>query len=92
MELLKQPLTSPLSVPCQIALLVASGKHLFAELPPSEVREAKTAYLEYMEQYHGDLLNLLETSGKMSDDLRESLEKAAEEFFKWRRQEKSKTV
>ncbi|MBO4485088.1 MAG: F0F1 ATP synthase subunit alpha [Lachnospiraceae bacterium] len=92
MELLKQPLTSPLSVPCQIALLVASGRHLFAELPPSEVRPAKTAYLEYMEQYHGDLLNLLETSGKMSDDLRESLEKAAEEFFKWRRQEKSKTV
>lgn len=92
MELLKQPLTSPLSVPCQIALLVASGKHLFAELPFNEVRTAKTAYLEYMEQYHGDLLNLLETSGKMPDDLRESLEKAAEEFFKWRRQEKSKTV
>ncbi len=91
MELLKQPLTHPYSIPQQIVLLVASGEHLFTQVPVSEVRTCREALLGYMDQYHADLLNLLETGGKMPADLRESIVKACGEFFEWHRQEKSKT-
>lgn len=91
MELLKQPLLQSLTIPQQIVLLIAAGKHLFAEVPAKEVKECKAGLLEYMDQKHSDLLNLLENRGKMTADLQESLEKAAEEYFVWHRQEKSKT-
>ena len=91
MELLKQPLTHPYSIPQQIVLLVASGEHLFTQVPVSEVRTCREALLGYMDQYHADILNLLETGGKMPADLRESIVKACGEFFEWHRQEKSKT-
>ena len=37
MELLRQPLTHPFTIPQQIVLLLAAGQHLFAELPGAEV-------------------------------------------------------
>ncbi len=91
MELLKQPLTHAFSVAQQIVLLVAAGKHAFAEIPAGEVRACREQFLEYMDQNYGDILNVLQASGKMTPDLQESLEKATEEFFAWRRQEKSTT-
>ena len=91
MELLKQPLQHPFTIPQQIVLLVAAGKHLFADIPVKEVRDYREGLLEYMDQKHGDMLNLLESGGKLPDDLRDSLEKAVGEYFEWRRQEKSKT-
>ncbi len=91
MELLKQPLQHSFTIPQQIVLLIAAGMHLFADVPLKEVRDCREGLLEHMEQKHGDMLNLLESSGKMPDDLRDSLQKAVEEYFEWRRQEKSKT-
>ncbi len=91
MELLKQPLTHAFSIPQQIVLLLAAGKHLFADIPAGEIRVCREGLLEFMEQKHADLLNLLEAGGKMNDDLKDGIEKAAEEYFAWHRQEKSKT-
>ena len=91
MELLKQPLTHAFSIPQQIVLLLAAGKHLFADIPAGEIRVCRDEFLEFMEQKHADLLNLLEAGGKMNDDLKDGIEKAAEEYFAWHRQEKFKT-
>ncbi|MBR1568207.1 MAG: F0F1 ATP synthase subunit alpha, partial [Lachnospiraceae bacterium] len=80
MELLKQPLGSPLSMPEQVITLVAANDHIFSDLEPSKVKEFQKDLLEDFRLNHSDLISELVSGKKLTDDLRESIETAARSY------------
>jgi len=80
MELLKQPLGSPLSMPEQVITLVAANDHIFSDLDPSKVKEFQKDLLEDFRLNHSDLISELVSGKKLTDDLRESIETAARSY------------
>ena len=80
MELLKQPLGSPLSMPEQVITLVAANDHIFSDLEPSKVKEFQKDLLEDFRLNHSDLISELVSGKKLTDDLRESIETVARSY------------
>ena len=80
MELLKQPLGSPLSMPEQVITLVAANDHIFSDLEPSKVKKFQKDLLEDFRLNHSDLISELVSGKKLTDDLRESIETAARSY------------
>jgi len=81
MELLKQPLCHPLSMAEQvITLCVAIRGKLMQDLDLEDVKLFQTELLEYFHSECKELVNELESSGKLEDDVAERIIKAAAEF------------
>jgi F-type H+-transporting ATPase subunit alpha len=80
MELLKQPLGHPLSMAEQVITLVAANAHIFSDLPVSQVKDFQGRLLECFKTEHKDIINALESTGKLADDTRQAIIDAAMDF------------
>ncbi|MCR5700834.1 MAG: F0F1 ATP synthase subunit alpha [Lachnospiraceae bacterium] len=84
MELLKQPLGNPFSMAEQVITLTAANAHIFSDVPITEIKKFRIDLLEYMASEHPDIYSELEFSKDLTDDTKESIVKACEEFKKAR--------
>ena len=80
MELLKQPLGSPMSMADQVITLVAANDHIFSDLEPAKVKPFQMGLLQEFEEKHQDIIAQIVSSKKLSDDLKLEIETVAEEY------------
>ena len=80
MELLKQPLGHPMSMAEQVITLVAANAHVFSDLEAAQVKPLQKEMLADFNMNHTDIINQLETTKSLSDDIKDSIVKAAESF------------
>ncbi|MFM7765965.1 MAG: F0F1 ATP synthase subunit alpha, partial [Sphingomonadales bacterium] len=80
-ELLKQHQFSPVSVEKQVAIIYLGTSNQLRIIPVNKVRAFETAYLEYLENKHADVLEQLR-GGKIDDSITAVLSEAGKEVAK----------
>ena len=80
MELLKQPLCSPLSLHQQVITLCVATHKLMVDVEKKEIRKYQKDLLEYFDNVYPEIGKEIETTKQLSDELVEKIVKAAEEF------------
>lgn len=80
-EILKQNLSSPLSVEEQIAILYCGTKGLISKVPVKKVRQFEAEFLAAMKDKHADSLNEL-AAGNLSDAVIKAIETTAADISK----------
>jgi len=80
MEILKQDQYAPMAVEEQVvALYVAVENHL-ADIEVGAIRRFEEGWLRYVHEAHEEILEALRTERKLTDELREQLDRAVAEF------------
>ncbi|WP_454969815.1 F0F1 ATP synthase subunit alpha [Eubacterium sp.] len=82
MELLKQPLTHPMSLAQQVITLVGAIGKKFVDVPKDKLKSYQGEMLEYFENHHGDLVAEIDTQKVLDDDLKASILDVIDEFGK----------
>jgi F-type H+-transporting ATPase subunit alpha len=77
-ELLKQPLNSPLKVEEQVVVIYAGTKGLLDDVARDDIRRFESELLEVMKARHADILTSIRETGALADD--GPLRAAIEEF------------
>ena len=80
MEVLKQPVASPMSMVHQVVTLIAAGAKLFGDVNLAEVKSFQQAMLENIDSEHIDIVNELITTGQLSDELKDKIIKTITDF------------
>ena len=80
MELLKQPIGQPLSMPQQVIILTAAGAGIFEKLPIENLRDFKAELIGYFEENHSDIIGQIQSQGVLTDDLKQQIIEAATEY------------
>ena len=80
MELLKQPLCSPLSLHQQVITLCVATHKLMVDVEKKEIKKYQKDLLEYFDNVYLEIGKEIETTKQLSDELVEKIIKAAEEF------------
>ena len=80
MELLKQPLCSPLSLHQQVITLCVATHKLMVDVEKKEIKKYQKDLLEYFDNVYPEICKEIETTKQLSDELVEKIVKAAEEF------------
>ena len=80
MEVLKQPLLRPLSMAEQVITLVVATAKGFIDIPLTEVKKYQMALLEDIREHHGEIITELEETKTLTDELRQAVLTAAEEY------------
>ena len=80
MELLKQPLCSPLSLHQQVITLCVATHKLMVDVENKEIKKYQKDLLEYFDNVYPEIGKEIETTKQLSDELVEKIIKAAEEF------------
>ena len=80
MELLKQPLCSPLSLHQQVITLCVATHKLMVDVEKKEIKKYQKDLLEYFDNVYPEIGKEIETTKQLSDQLVEKIVKAAEEF------------
>lgn len=80
MELLKQPLGRPFSMPEQVIILLTATNKMMADVPISDIPRFRTDMLDYFKMKYPEIINELETEKTLTDELKETILKAAGEF------------
>ena len=80
MELLKQPLCSPLSLHQQVITLCVAPHKLMVDVEKKEIKKYQKDLLEYFDNVYPEIGKEIETTKQLSDELVEKIVKAAEEF------------
>ncbi len=78
MELLKQPLSKPMSLAQQVITLVCATHKVFAEV--EDVKKYQGELLEYFEDKYGDIISRINNEKILDDDLKRRIEDVADEF------------
>ena len=82
MELLKQPLTHPMSLAQQVITLVGAIGKKFVDVPKDKIKSYQGEMLEYFENHHSDLVAEIDTQKVLDDDLKASILDVIDEFGK----------
>ena len=82
MEILKQPGASPLSMTEQVITLVAAGKKIFSGIDKAKVKDFQRGLIDHILFEHKAIVEELEKTKVLSDELAEKIVKAAEEYRK----------
>ena len=80
MEVLKQPLLRPLSMAEQVITLVVATAKGFIDIPLTEVKRYQMALLDYIREHHSEIITELEETKTLTDELRQAVLTAAEEY------------
>lgn len=80
MELLKQPLGRPLSMPEQVITLCVANAKLMTDIPINKVKSFQMGMLEFIKLSHGDIVERIEDTKDLSEELVQDILKAAEEY------------
>jgi F-type H+-transporting ATPase subunit alpha len=80
MELLKQPLGEPLSMPKQVITLCAATGKVMIDVPVAKVKEFQKEMLQWFETAHSEIIQELNNTGVLSDELKKQILEAAADF------------
>lgn len=80
MELLKQPLCSPLSMPEQVITLCAATHKKMIGIPLKGLKEYQKELLEYIGNLYPEIIRKLSEQKVLTEELEDRIVKAAEEF------------
>ena len=80
MELLKQPLGSPLSLHEQVITLCAARHKIFMDLDVKRVKPFQTELLRYFDSRYPEIGEEIEKTGVLSDELEERIVSAAKQY------------
>lgn len=75
-EVLKQPVNSPLPVETQVAMIYAGTENLMRNVPVKKVKEFQKEYIEFLKTKHPDTMAAIK-SGKIDDEITSVLKAAA---------------
>lgn len=78
-EILKQPLHSPMPVERQIAIIFCGTRGLLSGLPVEKIKEFETEYLDLLELKHKNIMNTLK-EGKLNEEVEKALTDIAKEI------------
>jgi F-type H+-transporting ATPase subunit alpha len=78
--LLTQPAHRPMSLARQVVVLYAAGTRRFDDVPPEEARAFEQRLLDFFDDRHPELLNVIEKDGKIRSGTEAALEKALDSF------------
>ncbi len=81
MELLKQPLSSPLSLKEQILTLVMATHGIFDHVPVAEIKKTQGELLEHFDSVHGKIGDQIEETKQLSDETIEEIVKIAKDYI-----------
>ncbi len=73
MELLKQPRMMPLSMAEQVIILVTANAHIFSDVTSGEIKNFQKELLTEFKVNHPEIINELDSSKDLSDDLRAAI-------------------
>lgn len=82
MELLKQPLTHPMSLAQQVVTLVGAIGKKFVDVPKNQIKSYQGKMLEYFDTHHSDLMSEINTQQVLDDELKTSILNVIDEFRK----------
>ena len=82
MELLKQPLSKPLSLHEQVILLVVANNHLLNDLPIKEMKDFRSGLMDYFRARYSNILEEIDAKKELSDELIQQIVDAAKEYEK----------
>lgn len=82
MELLKQPLTHPMSLAQQVVTLVGAIGKKFVDVPKTQIKSYQGKMLEYFDTHHSDLMSEINTQQVLDDELKTSILNVIDEFGK----------
>ena len=80
MELLKQPLSHPLSMHEQVLTLCLATDGVFDKIPTRQVKQYQKDILDFMDLKHPEIGKEIEQTKALSDELRQKIKDAAAEF------------
>ena len=80
-EILKQSQNDPYPVQDQIAIIYAGSKNLLRSVPVNKVKEFELEFIEFLKAKHSNVLLTLK-SGKLTNEVTETLAKVAEDLSK----------
>ena len=80
MELLKQPLSHPLSMHEQVLTLCMATDGVFDKIPTIQVKQYQKDILDFMDLKHPEIGKEIEQTKALSDELRQKIKDAAAEF------------
>lgn len=80
MELLKQPLSQPLSLHDEVILLCAANNRMFLDVPVKEMKEFKQELLEYFERTQKELIQKIESGKELTPEIESEIKNAVTEF------------
>ena len=81
-EVLKQNQYVPMSVENQVAIIFAGSEGFLDDIPVEKVGEFETGLLEYLESNYVTVLDSIREAGELSEEKRDELKKAIDEFKK----------
>ena len=84
MELLKQPLCNPLSMPQQVITLVAATHKVLVDVEVRKLKAFQMDMLQYFADMHKEIIDELNDKKVLNDELTEKIVEVAEEFKKSR--------
>jgi F-type H+-transporting ATPase subunit alpha len=79
-EILKQSDLAPMSFEKQVVVLYAALNDYFESFSPAEIQGVEVKYLEYLENFHKDLVETIRSEKKIADETEEELKKAITKF------------
>ncbi len=80
MELLKQPLGRPLSMPEQVVTLCAANSREMLDLPIERVKDFQTKLLAFMGNAHAEILKQIAATRDLDEEMRATILAAVHEF------------
>jgi F-type H+-transporting ATPase subunit alpha len=80
MELLKQPLCRPLSMPEQVITLCAANGRVMLPLPLDKIKDFQMSLLEYIKNNHSEIIRQIETTQSLDDELNKMIVETAIEY------------
>ncbi|MBO4232767.1 F0F1 ATP synthase subunit alpha [Riemerella anatipestifer] len=78
-EILKQPVNSPLPVDSQVAMIYAGTENLLRNVPVNKVKEFQKEYVEFLKSKHPDTMAKIK-AGKIDDEITGVLRQAANDL------------
>ncbi|WP_370900984.1 F0F1 ATP synthase subunit alpha [Chryseobacterium gossypii] len=78
-EILKQPVNSPLPVDSQVAIIYAGTENLLRNVPLRKVKEFQHEYIEFLRSKHPETMAAIK-SGKIDDEITGVLKQAANDL------------
>lgn len=80
MELLKQPLGSPMSLSQQVVTLVGAIGKRFVDVPVNELKKYQKCLLEYFDNSKSEIMDEIDTLKQLDDDLKSKILKAIDYY------------
>lgn len=80
MELLKQPLCRPLSMPEQVITLCAANGKVMLDIPVSQVKDFQMKMLHFMDSEHPEIVRQIAATRTLNEEMTEQILAAVREF------------